>query len=146
MREPIYYFTFCKKTAFMPLRYVYPECIVLRKDQPQTEGLQCLNTSCPVNAACMDVLARRIHYLFENVFPECELLLVYFKNEKGSIRAGVFYKDMREPYVMTCNRSGFAKFQREGTAFSWVPKDEYLLIRPGTDIIVPASALVRSRE
>lgn len=143
MTETVHYFTFSKKTAFMHLKYVYPECFILRTDHPATEALQCLTDSCPANRSCMEILAKKVHYLFEHVFPECELLLLYFRNEKGSIRAGVFHKDLREPYVMTCNRSGFAKCQTEGTVFSWVPTTDFLLLAPQPGLIVIPTSLVR---
>ena len=86
----IYYFVFQKKTAFIPLKSLYPECFFLRKDHPRTEALQCFKTSCPANKNCADIVAKRVFHLFEHVVVDSELLLAYFKNTKGSICAGVF--------------------------------------------------------
>lgn len=143
MVDPIYWFTFQKKTSFIHLKYVYPECFILREGHPQTNPLQCFHTSCPANKNCMETLAKRIHYLFDNVMFGTELLLVYFKNNTGSIRAGVFYKDLREPVVMTCNPYGFKKFQKEGETYKWFPTSEFYLIGGISEQLIVPTNLIR---
>lgn len=142
----MYYFTYQDKTAFIPLKAVYPECYVLRQDHPTTNPLQCLTVGdCPGNRQCMNTLAHRVHYLFDKVVLDSELILLYFKDHKGSIKAGIFYRDMSEPRVITCNRSAFDKFMTGGVVQEWTPPDEFFLIQSVNDLIVPES-LVRGND
>lgn len=142
MRDPIYYTIFHNKTAFIPLKYVYPECFFLIKES-SIEPLQCLYDSCSRNKNCMSILVKRVNYIFENVLDEkTEMIVSYFKLHNGRIRAGIFHKDLRDPSVMTCNKSALQKFQKEGKTFMWVPRDEYYLITPD-DILIKPEDLVR---
>lgn len=95
----------------------------------------------------MDVLAKRINYLFTHVIPEGKQIIAYFKyrDRPDSIRAGIFTRDMQEPRVMTLNKSAFNKFQKEGISFTWVPNSEYLLMAPSTNVI-PVQSLLTKRN
>lgn len=139
--QPIFYFTYHNKSAFIPLRSIYPECFILREPHPQVNGLQCLRDDCPANRRCMETLAHRVHYMYDKVFPQAEILFTYFKDNTGSIKAGVFDKDFTEARVITCNRSAFDKFQKGGQVFEWTPPDDFFLIRGNTDLIAPETLI-----
>ena len=131
MREPIYYFVFQEKTAFIPLKYIYPECFLNIKDSPDLYPMKCFMTdSCPPGANCGETLVRRIHYLFENVVPTAEVIISYFKyrDRPGSIRGAIFHRDLDAPTVSVLNKAAFTKFQREGTTYEWYPRDDYLFM------------------
>ena len=143
IREPVYYVVFHNKTAFIPLKYIYPECYVLRQHHPQVDPLQCLETSCPADKNCMGILVKRVNYIFENVLDEkVEMIVSYFKLHNDRIRAGIFDRALEDPRVMTCNKSALQKFQKEGKTFMWVPRDEYYMITP-EDILIKPEDLVR---
>jgi len=138
MREPVYYVVFHDKTAFIPFKYVYPECYVLRQHHPQVDPLQCLEDSCPADRNCMGLLVKRVDYIFENVLDEkVEMMVAYFKLHNGRIRAGIFNRGLDSASVMTCNPSALKKFQKEGKTFMWVPRDEYYMIAPADPLIKP---------
>jgi len=144
-RDPIFYFTFHKKTAFFPLKYIYPECFFHIKDSPQLIPIACfLSDSCPAGVNCGEILVKRVHYLFDNVVPESEMLLAYYKykDRPKSIRCAVFTKDLDPPKLYTVNPFAFKKFQREGTTYSWVPPDEYTYMG-GSKGLISIDNLVR---
>jgi len=121
-----YYFTY-RGTAFVPLRDLYPECLVLIGTEPQLYPLRCMASSCPRNANCATKLAHRVNYFFDKLATEETILFAYFKHpdRPKSVRAGVFYRDLREPKVILCNYFAFKKFSKEGIVFQWDPPDEY---------------------
>jgi len=144
MKQPLSFFVFQKHSIFIPLRYVYGECLTLIDKHDQLSPLHCLkNDVCPANIGCMDVLAKRVNYLFTHVVPEGKLLVAYFKyrDKPESIRAGVFDRELSEPRVMTLNQSAFKKFQREGMSFTWMPTDDYWLM-PRTLGLIPVENLL----
>lgn len=146
MKQPIAFFVFQKHSVFVPFRHIYGECLTLIESQQQLSPLHCLrNDVCPVNAGCMEVLAKRIDYFFTTVVPEAKMVVAYFKwrDRPQSIRAGVFDRDLEDPKVMTLNQSAFKKFQKEGISYSWIPTDEYMLIRPSASLIPVQSLLVK---
>lgn len=148
MKEHVAFFVFQGHSVFMPLKYIYPECVTLIEKYDQLSPLHCLrNDHCPANKGCMDVLVNRINYLFTNVIPDGKQIIAYFKyrDRPESIRAGIFDRDLSEPKLMTLNRSAFQKFQREGIAFTWVPSGEYLLMRPDTKLIPVESLIVKPK-
>jgi hypothetical protein len=149
MKEPVVFFVFQKHSVFMPFKYLYPECLTLIEPYDQLSPLHCLrNDHCPVNKGCMDILAKRVNYLFTHVVPTGQQIIAYFKyrDRPNSIRAGVFVKDMAEPKLMTLNLSAFKKFQREGFTYTWVPPDEYMLLSPDPKLISVESLLVKPHE
>ena len=149
MTEPVAFFVFQKHSMFVPLRFVYPECSKLIEGYDQLSPLFCLrNDHCPANNGCMDILAKRLNYLFTRVVPNARQIIAYFKypDRPDSLRAGIFTRDMKEPTTMTLNRSAFQKFQREGEVFSWTPTSEYLHILPSSNIIPVESLLVKPHD
>lgn len=132
-----------RRTAFMKLDFVYPECKVLLDRNDKLYPLQCLRTSCPKNQACMDVLARRVKYLFDNVVPSAGLLILYYTwiDHPSKIRAGVFFPDFREPRQITCRRAMFTRYKNEGDVFAWEPTKEFYLLGSERNII-PVSSLL----
>jgi hypothetical protein len=92
----------------------------------------------------MDILAKRVNYVFTQLVPDGKMLIAYFKypDRPNSIRAGVFTRDLDEPKLMTLNRSAFQKFQKEGATFQWFPTDEFLLMAPSEQII-PVESLIK---
>lgn len=146
MREQVVFFTFQKHSVFMPLRYIYPECMKLIESHAQLSPLFCLNhNNCPANKGCMDILAKRLNYLFTQVVPDAKQIIAYFKyrDRPNSIRAGVFTREMTEPSVQTLNQSAFKKFQREGLTFSWFPTDDFLLMAP-IPRLLPVESLIKN--
>lgn len=149
MKEPVAFFVFQEHSVFMPLKYIYPECMNLIEDYDQLFPLFCLrNDQCPANRGCMDILAKRINYLFTHVIPSAKQIIAYFKyrDKPESIRAGIFTRDMQEPRLMTLNRSAFQKFQREGIMFKWIPSNEYLLMAPSSNLISVESLIVKPND
>ena len=133
------------QTAFVPLKYLYPECLVLINDEPQLYPLQCLRTNCHRNQNCMGTLARRVKYMFDNVVPEAGMIIAYYKwrNEPNTIKAGVFMSDFSEPRQIKCRTSAFRRYQREGDAYRWDPPAEYWLIGDGNPQIIPVEGLIK---
>lgn len=117
-----------KKTLFTKFLEVYPECEFLIRDQSNLYPLLCLQSSCPRAANCMEKLARRVKELFD-AFPQAELLVLYFKyrDAPGKLRAGVFWKDMREPRFITMNPGAWKKFKEIGEVYEWELPSELLL-------------------
>lgn len=143
------FFVFQKHSVFIPLKFVYPECSVLLEPFSHLVPLHCLNQDgCPANKGCMEILAKRVNYLFTTVVPDAQQLICYFKHKDrpDSIRAGVFTRDMIEPKLMTLNRSAFKKFQREGITFAWTPPNEYWFMAPNTNIITIEKLLVKPND
>ena len=121
----------------MPLRSVYPECLVHIEPHPQLYPLQCFRTSCPANKNCAEIIARRVNYLFTMVMPQAEMLILYYKyrDRPKSIRAGVFMRDLQEPRQMIVNPYAFKKFQKGGITYEWFPKDEFLFMGSEKDLV-----------
>jgi hypothetical protein len=134
-----------ERSVLLPLRYVYPECSKLIEPHPQMYPLKCLrNDGCPANVGCMGILVQRVDYLFSEVMPEAEMLIAYFTyGDTKSLRGAVFYRDLREPRLITMNPSGFRRLQTIGTVGTWVPTDTYKNIQTYQKII-PADRLIRN--
>lgn len=154
MRQPVYFFVFQEKTAFIPVKYLYPECFILIEEHPKVEPFQCFAKECPANKNCAETIANRVHYLFENVLPpKVEQLFAYFNyrndgfNSKGefipSLGAALFYKDLTEPSWMKINRWGFNKLKNEGHTMMWMPTDEYLFMYGSDEVLIAETDLIR---
>ena len=117
-----------KKTLFIKLKDVYPECAVLIEGESRLHPLICLKSSCPKNANCMEKLAKRVKYTFEQ-WPESEVLLLYFtyKDRPESLRGGIFYPDMREPRLITFNKHSWDLLKRKGKVYEWQMPNELFL-------------------
>ena len=114
---------------FMKLKDLYPECEFLIQDLPECYPLHCLERdSCPRNQNCMDKLVKRIQYVFET-FPDVQNVVLYFRyqDRPGSHRAGVFWRDLREPRLITFNRTAWEKCKQIGTVYQWVLPDSLFL-------------------
>lgn len=126
------------KTVFMKMKDVYPECEFLISDQPQLFPLRCLVDHCPRNANCMEKIAHRVKYIFDT-FKDAKLLLLYYsyRDRPGTIRAGVFWRSMDEPRVITLNRSGWEKMKSMGKVYEWsLPESLFLgTAQPGSAIL-----------
>ena len=109
-----------KQTLFAKLLEVYPECEFLIRDEEKLYPLICLQSSCPRAQNCMEKLAKRVNAMFE-AFPQAKLLVLYFKyrDAPNRLRAGIFWKDMREPYYRVLNPGAWETFKRVGTVFEW---------------------------
>lgn len=145
--EPIYYFRFQHKTAFVKLEYLFPECFILIEGKEKLHPLKCLEGMCSANANCMEGLAKRVHYFFDNVVLDAELIIAYFKypDRPQSIRAGIFHRDMEEPRITVLNPWAFKKFQKEGDTYKWVPPEEFYQLGNVLTVpdILPAENLLR---
>lgn len=138
--KPIRYFVFCEKTVFIPLRTLFLECSTYITEHEAVENLQCLETSCPVDFNCMGKLVPRINTIFDQN-KNFEVLIAYFKLKgSGRIRAGVFSRDLSEPYLITCNPFALKKFQKEGIIYEWFPNTEFFT-NEYTDLIKPESLI-----
>jgi hypothetical protein len=116
------------QTIFTKLVDVFPECSVLIKDSPKLHPLFCLKSNCPRNANCMGKLAHRVKYVFDQ-WPKAQLLILYFSypDQPGSQRAGLFWRDMREPRYITMNRTAWVKLKKMGTIYKWQMPAELFL-------------------
>ncbi len=151
---PLSYFVVNGKTLFIPLRYVYPECSKLIAQQPQMYPLRCLqDNGCSANMSCMDFLVPRVNYIFNEVNSAAEMMIAYYKynrqnpgedENREALMGAIFYKDLREPYLMTLNPSGFRKMQRDGEVQTWVPTMEYKTLGAHRGII-PVDSLIHVR-
>lgn len=117
-----------EKTIFAKLKDVFPECEFLIRGAPQLFQLRCLVDHCPRNANCMEGLAKRVKWFFDT-FKEASLVFLYFAgpDKPGSIRGGVFWRDMREPRVITFNRAAWEKFKKMGVVYETTMPDELFL-------------------
>lgn len=118
-----------KSSLFMKLTDLFPECIHLIRDAAQLYPLFCLrNNMCPRNQNCMGKLVKRVKYIFDH-FPDGEVLFLYFTypDRPGTHRAGVFNKDLSEPYYTTFNRTAWDKFKQVGVIYEWFLPDSLFL-------------------
>jgi hypothetical protein len=147
MRDPVTFFVFSGKTAFMPLRYLYGECFKLIDPHPQVQPMQCFYKSCPANMNCGETIAKRVAFMFDKVFgPDVKMLIAYFKyrDRPKSVRAAIFRRNMGAPKIMVLNHSAFNKCKREGMVFRWAPSDEYMSLNMSTTGgIIPVENLIR---
>jgi len=117
-----------RKTLFMKMVDLYPECQFLIEDEPQLYPLKCLVDQCHRNQNCMTTLAHRIKYIFDH-FEEANLIVLYFKYRDAPKRqrAGVFWRDMREPRYIVMNPYAWEKLKSLGTIYEWtLPQDLFL--------------------
>lgn len=125
-----YFVIFSTKTAFWKMQDIFPECFLYREHTPQIDPLKCLleDNACHVNHNCMEVLAKRINVLFQEVLPSVNVIVLYFKR-RGSQRygAGLFWRDMREPRVIPINLSAWNYIKQRGNIFTFSPNSSFFL-------------------
>ncbi len=144
---------FQKHTVFIPLKYLYPECLYLIREHTEVEPLQCFRMPCPANQNCAEILARRVNYLFTEVVPQARQLFVYFnfRNDsfyrKGkhipSLGAALFDRDLGEPKWLKLNRWGFNKCKAEGETYQWLPTTAFLTMG-GSGNLIPVENLIQT--
>ena len=148
--EPIFYFRFQHKTAFIKLEHLFPECFFLIEGKEQLYPVKCLEGPCTANANCMEGLAKRVHYFFEKVAIDAEMLVAYFKyaDRPKSIRAAFFWRNMDEPIVRIINPWAFKKFQRESEVFKWLPPEEFYRLNSvmSSPDILPVESLIKEKS
>lgn len=145
VRQPITYVLFQEKTVLIPLRYVHPECFLNIKDSPKLFPMQCfVEDACPPGTNCGEKLVKRVNYLFNEVVPDAEMLVSYFKwhDRPNSTRAAIFYRDLEPPKVGIINGYALRKFLREGTSYQWFPTDEYSFMG-GSPGLIPVDSLIK---
>lgn len=142
--QTLTYFVFQTHTAFIPFRSIYQECFLLIDGEPKLHPLFCLKNTCHRNASCMEVLAKRVYYFFNEIEPAAQQLITYFK-VGVSLKAGVFNKDLSEPRLITLNQSGFDKFKKDSEIKQWIIKQEFINIHNKyvTDNLILAESLIR---
>lgn len=132
-----------EKTIFCKLKDVYPECEHLIMDSQQLYPLRCFrDDGCPRNSNCQEKLAHRTKFIFDN-FPNAQLLVLYFsyRDRPGSTRAGLFWRDIREPRLITLNRTGWEKMKEIGVVYEWeLPNHLFLNPLPTVQTLIRPSA------
>lgn len=126
----LYFVVFSSKTAFFKLEDIFPECFFYREDSPQIEPLICLReeNSCTVGKNCMDVLAKRLYVLFEEVCLNSDLIILYFKKRNvPGLGAGVFDSEFENPKVITMNPHGWNMIKSRGNIYQFDPSQDFFL-------------------
>jgi len=121
------------KTAFFKLKDVFPECFLYREKSPRVKALVCLkeDLACHCGHRCIDVLVHRVTALFDMLPKTISLILLYFKNDHMErIEAGVFWRDFREPRVITVNPSAWKYCKGRGDVLTFHPTDKFYLFEP----------------
>jgi hypothetical protein len=92
----------------------------------------------------MEILAKRVYYLFSEIEPISSQLIVYYKHNE-SLKGVIFDKDMNEPVLKTLNPSGFNKFRTEGDVKQWSMTYDFINIGNyyKTDNIIPVENLIK---
>jgi hypothetical protein len=130
MNQPIYFLVLNQKTAMFKLEDLFPECSLYREQSPRAEPLVCLaeDNACTVGHNCMESLVRRLKLVFEELLPQAQLILLYFrKRNVPGLGAGVFWRDFREPRVFTVNPRAWERVKRRGVVFQFVPGESFFL-------------------
>lgn len=125
-----YFLVLSSKTAFFKLDNIFPECALYRDQSPRIEPLICLaeDMACTVGHACMDTAVRRLKMLFSEIVPTAELILLYYRKRcVPGIGAGVFWKDFREPRIITVNPKSWERVKFRGVAFQFSPSESFFL-------------------
>lgn len=109
-----------RSVLFMKFNAVYPNCEFLISDEPQLHPLKCLIDSCHRNQNCMETLAHRVKYVFDQ-WPSVDVLVLYFRYRDFPTkhRAGVFGRDMGEPRYITFNPYAWEKIKTKGVVYEW---------------------------
>jgi hypothetical protein len=124
-----YFVVFSTKTAFWKLQDIFPECFLYREHTPQVDPLMCLSedNACHVNHNCMETLVKRINVLFQEVLPTVNVIVLYYRKLNQRYGAGIFWRDMREPHVITFNPSAWQYIKQRGSIFTFSPNSSFFL-------------------
>ena len=129
----------------IPWELIYPECTILRKDNPRSFAAMCFRHSCPNMAGCPEVIAKRIAYWFDFLEPTAKAIFAYFKVD-NSVGVVYFSKDMGEPKLTyPANRSGFKELINSSTLKKLVLTQDYINIHKvyKTSQIIPVTNLIK---
>ena len=123
----MYFLNLSDRTAFFKLQDIFPECFLNREKSPQAEPMTCLRDSCPTNHNCMETLAKRLNALFD-LLKGIDLFILYFKKRNiTGLGAGVFWRDMREPRVITMNQGAWNRLKLRGAIYQFQPDPSFFL-------------------
>jgi hypothetical protein len=68
----------------------------------------------------METLAKRIFVLFQEVIPQADLIILYYRKQCSSgLGAGLFWKDMSEPRYIIMNPSAWDMIKQRGYVFEF---------------------------
>ena len=125
----VYFVVMSSKTAFFKLEDVFPECSLYREKYPNLESLVCIRAdACHAGHNCMETLTKRLHVIFDDLLPSVELIFLYFKKLGDlGMGAGVFWRDFREPRVITVNPKGWHRIKRCGDVYKFTPEPGFFL-------------------
>jgi hypothetical protein len=126
----IYFVVFSQKTAFLKLESIFPECFFYRDQSPQIDPLMCLleDNACTVGKNCIETIVKRLHVLFQEILPGVNVIVLYYKKRGGTgVGAGIFWKDMREPRVITVNPFAWQKIKQRGAVYQFQPNSSFFL-------------------
>lgn len=126
--KPIFFLTFCERTAFFKLEDIFPECFFHRKNN-YTEPMYCMTGDCPVNHNCMEALSKRVFVLFQEILPQAKLMVLYYRkrNTPSSIGGTLFWRDMSEPRNITINPYGWARIKQRGNVYQFHPPTSFFI-------------------
>ena len=108
-------------TLFAKLDDVFPECGLLIKESDRMERFQCFIDSCHVSANCMERLVRRVKPMFDT-FPTVDLIYLHYRRRSDNrMRAGLFWRDVREPRLLSVNTYAWERMKTYGQVFIYEP-------------------------
>ena len=126
----MYFLVMSSRTAFFKLEEIFPECYLNREKSPQIEPLICLREerACHVNYNCMEIIAKRIRLMFDEFLQNADLTVLYFRKRNiEGLGAGVFWRDFREPRVITMNPTAWSKIKQRGNLYQFYPEPSFFL-------------------
>lgn len=127
-KELAYFLLLSGKTSFWKLDDLFPECSFYREKCPRIDPLICLReNSCHVGSSCMQTIGNRLQALFDTILPKwVQLVLLYYKKQCG-LGAGVFWRDFREPYIITMNSGAWARVKLRSEIYKFLPGNSFYL-------------------
>lgn len=133
----ITFFIFQQHSLFIPLKVFHPEAYYITERHNEEHPLACFTHPSVVNAVLVEPLARKLNYVFEELWPkltpklpkERKIYLYYkYPNKPNSIQSGVFSFPLEDPKVIIMNPFSFKKFSKEGVIYEWEPPTDFLLL------------------
>jgi hypothetical protein len=83
---------------------------------------------CSVGKNCMEVLAKRLYVMFEEICTEAEFILLYFKKRNfQGLGAGVFDRDFENPRAITMNPYAWDMIKKRGNIYRFDPSMDFFL-------------------